>query len=139
MSDIVRCTARTLVAWVRNRRYRAGYRLAQWRRAWRYATDRLSPEDARWIMLDCRLPAGWHPLLILSVEDTIEQAREDIADHLELPRLIADGCARVGDKWESYNDDLWEARRWVIDLAKSYAADEGIALTLLDDEHETAS
>ena len=28
--------------WVRDRRYRAGYRLAQWRRAWRYAIDGLS-------------------------------------------------------------------------------------------------
>lgn len=139
MSDVARRTVGALVAWLRNRRYRAGYRLAQWRRAWRYATDRLSPEDARWIMLDCRLPAGWHPLLVLSVEDTLKQAREDIADHPELPRLIADGCARVGDKWDSYNDDLWEARRWAIDLAKGYAADEGIALTLLDDEREPAS
>jgi hypothetical protein len=134
MSDIVHRTARVFVAWVRNRRYRTGYRLAQWKRAWRYATDRLSSEDAQWIMLDCRFPAGWHPLLVLSVEDTLEQAREHIADHSELPRLIADGCERVGDKWESYNDDLWEARRWAIDLAKEYAAAEGIALVALDDD-----
>ena len=91
------------------------------------------------MMLDCRDPAGWHPLLVLTVEDTLEQAREDFADHPDLPRLIADGCARVADKWESYNDELWEARRWAIGLAKDYAADEGIALTALDDEREPAS
>ncbi len=83
-------------------------------------------------MLDCRDPAGWHPLLVLTVEDTLEQAREDIVDHPALPRLIADGCAHVGDKWESYNNELWEARRWAIDLAKQYAANKGISLVALD-------
>ena len=87
-------------------------------------------------MLDCRYPAGWHPLLVLTVEDTLEQAREDLADHPDLPRLVADGCARVADKWESYNDELWEARRWAISLAKSYAADEGITLVAPDDGHD---
>ena len=50
-------------------------------------------------MLDCRYPAGWHPLLVLTVEDTLEQAREDLADHPDLSRLVADSCARVADKW----------------------------------------
>lgn len=138
MSDVARRTVGALVAWLRNRRYRAGYRLAQWRRAWRYAVDRLSADDAQRMMLDCRYPAGWYPLLVLTVEDTLEQAREDLADHLDLPRLIADGCARVADKWESYNDELWEARRWAIGLAKDYAADEGIALIAREDDREPA-
>lgn len=125
--------------WARDHRYRAGYRIAQWRRAWRYAIGRLSADDAQRLILDCRYPAGWHPLLVLTVEDTLEQAREELADHPELPRLLADGCARVGDKWESYNDELWEARRWAISLAKEYAADEGITLTALDDEREPAN
>ncbi|MHB1205728.1 MAG: hypothetical protein ACYCZX_09190 [Rhodospirillaceae bacterium] len=80
------------------------------------------------LMLDCRHPAGWHPLLILTVEETLEQARETFADHPELSRLIADGCARVGDKWESYGDELFEARRWAIDVMEGYAIDEGITL-----------
>jgi hypothetical protein len=138
MINIVRARS-TLLSWVRDRRYRFRTRLAQWRRAWRYAVDRLSVDDAQRMMLDGRDPAGWYPLLVLTVEDTLGQAREDIADHPDLPRLIADGCACVADKWESYNDELWEARRWAIGLAKDYAADEGIALTLLDDEREPAS
>jgi len=83
-------------------------------------------------------PAGWHPLLVLTVEDTLEQAREEFADHPELPRLIADACFRVGDKWEPYGDELWEARRWAINVALRYAADEGIALARLDDVCEPA-
>lgn len=138
MFDVARCIRSTLPSWARDRRYYFCTHLAQWQRAWRYAIDRLSADDAQRIMLDCRYPAGWYPLLVLTVEDTLEQAREDFADHPELPRLIADGCARVTDKWESYNDELWEARRWAIGLAKDYAADEGIALTLLDDEREPA-
>ena len=136
MFDIIRRTGGIVRVWVRDRCYRFRTRLAQWRRAWRYATNRLSADEAQRIMLDCRDPAGWHPLLVLTVEDTLEQAREDLVDHPELPRLIADGCARVGDKWESYNDELWEARRWAIDLAKGYADDEGITLAPLEDERE---
>jgi hypothetical protein len=138
MSDIARRTTRTLRSWARDHRYRFRTRLAQWRRAWRYAIDRLSADDAQRTMLDCRSPAGWYPLLVLTVEDTLEQAREDFADHPDLPRLIADGCARVADKWESYNDDLWEARRWAIGLARDYAADEGIVLISLEDDRDSA-
>lgn len=138
MFDIAHGTARTLQSWARDRRYRAGCRLSQWQRAWRYAVDRLSADDAQRMMLDCRDSAGWYPLLVLTVEDTLGQAREDLADHPDLPRLIADGCARVADKWESYNDELWEARRWAIGLAKDYAADEGIVLISLEDDREPA-
>lgn len=126
-------------SWARDHRYCIRYRVARWRRGWRYATGRLSADDAQCVTLDCRYPAGWHPLLLLTVEDTLEQACEVIADHPDLPRLIADGCARVGDRWESYNDELWEARRWAISLAREYAADEGITLTALDDEIGSAS
>jgi len=139
MLDIIRRTGGILRVWARDRCYRLRTRLAQWQRAWRYATNRLSADEAQRIMLDCRDPAGWHPLLVLTVEDTLEQAREDLADHPDLPRLIADGCARVGDKWESYNDDLWEARRWAIGLAEDYAADEGIRFVPLEDGREPAT
>ncbi len=87
-------------------------------------------------MLDCRYPAGWHPLLVLTVEGTLEQACEEIADHPDLPRLVADGCARVGDKWEPYSGELLEARCWAINLAKNYAVGEGITFVLLNDEHD---
>ena len=114
-------------------RYRAKARIERLSRAWRYFTGGLTTDDAQRVMLDCRDPAGWHPLLVLTVEDTLEQARETFAYHPELARLIADGCARVGDKWDSYDGELYEARRWAIELAERYAADEGVALVRLDD------
>ena len=91
------------------------------------------------MMFDCRYPAGWHPLLVLTVEDALEQAREELADHPELSRLIADGCACAADKWGSYNDELWEAQRWAISLAKEYAAEEGITLNSLEEERESTN
>ncbi|MGB5083323.1 MAG: hypothetical protein WBO09_01685 [Methylocystis silviterrae] len=44
-----------------------------------------------------------------------------------------DACARVADKWESYNDELYTARRWAIDLTENYARDESIALACHDE------
>jgi hypothetical protein len=107
-------------------------------RAWRYADDTLSAEDAQRIILDCREPTGWPPLLVLSVEDTLQQARGELADHPQLRRLIADACFHVGDKWESHGDELWEARRWAINVALRYAAEEGIASVRLDDGRRAA-
>ena len=139
MSNVARCRLRQVASCVDLCHYRAQTRLARLARAWRYFMERLSVHDAQRVMLDCRASAGWHPLLVLTVEDTIEQARETFADHPDLPRLIADGCARVGDKWESYRDELYEARRWAIDVAEGYATDEGIMLTRLDDEARAAT
>ena len=100
MSDLAQRSYRTLASRIGLWRYRAKARLERLSRAWRYLIGRLSADDAQRIMLDCRYPAGRHPLLVLTVEDTLEQAHETFADHPELPRLIADGCARVGDKWD---------------------------------------
>ncbi len=133
MSDLIKrpCIAATsrLDLW----RYRLTARAQRLSRARGYFTGRLSADDAQWIMFECQRPAGCHPLLTLTVKHTLEQARETFADHPELPRLIADGCERVGDKWESHNDDLYEARRWAIALAEEYAANEGIKLVRLDE------
>jgi hypothetical protein len=112
--------------------YRAKDHARRLRRAWGYFANRLSEDDARTIMNDCERPAGWHPLLILSVESTLAQAHETFADHPDLPRLIAEGCAHVGYKWESYNDDLHHARGWAIEKAQEYAANEGTTLVRLD-------
>jgi len=138
MFDLVEWPCRIVASRLSLWRWRAQDRAQRLSRAWRYFMGRLGADDAQRIMLDCRYVAGWHPLLVLTVADALEQARETFADHPELPRLIADACARVGDKWESYNDELSEARRWAIELAETYAATEGIVLVRLDDAAATA-
>jgi hypothetical protein len=133
MFDLARRPSRTFVSpfglW-RRRTEASGER---WSRAWSYFTVHLSVDDAQQIMLDCRYPAGWHPLLVLTVEDTLAQARQTFAEHPDLPWLIAEGCINVERKWESYNDDLPEARSWAIELVRHYAVDDGIVLSRLDD------
>jgi hypothetical protein len=133
MSDVVGRLLRDLVSGARRFRYRCRARLAHILRAWGYVVGRLSTDDARRIILDCRGLAGWHPLLVLKVEDTLEQVREEFVDHPELPRLIADACFHVGDRWTCSGDELWQARRGAIDVALRYAADEGIVLVRLED------
>ena len=117
-------------------RHRALAWLKRLSRAWRYAIDRLTADDAQCVTLDCLELGGWHPLLILTVEDTLQEAREIFADHPQLPNLIARGCERVGRKWEAYGDELCEARRWAIDLAAGYAIDTGITLVRLGDQRD---
>ena len=137
MFDFVERPYRTVASRLELWCYRAKERAKRLHRAWCYFRDSLSADDAQSILLDCYSPAGWHPLLVLSVEDTLEQARETFADHPDLPRLIADGCERVGNKWESHNDDLYMARNWAIEIAEDYAAQEGITLPLLDEDADS--
>ena len=54
---------------IAHRWFRARYHLARLSRAWAYFRDRLDADEAQRIMLDCEYPAGWHPLLVLTVED----------------------------------------------------------------------
>jgi len=124
---------------IAHRWFRARYRLARLSRAWAYLRDHLDADAAQRVMLDCEYSAGWHPLLVLTVEDTLEQAHEIFADHPDLPRLINDGCARVASKWESYDDELYGARRCAIDLAADYAVAEGVVLTRLEADGDHAA
>jgi hypothetical protein len=103
-------------------------------RAWRYCIGCPTAEDAQTIMLDCRRPAGGYPLLLLYDGDVLEQARVIYTDHAELPRLIADGCARVEEKWESHNGELDMATCWAIELAEDYARVNGIKLILREED-----
>jgi hypothetical protein len=123
------------IAWrISGARYRTAVGFKRLARAWGYFTGRLRADDAQRIMLDCEPAARRYPLLILTVEDTLREAREIFADHPELPRLIAGGCADVARKWESHNDELYTARGWAIGLAIRYATEEGIRLIRLSDE-----
>jgi hypothetical protein len=128
------------IAWrISGARYRTAAGLRRLARAWGYFTGRLGADDAQRIMLDCEPAAGRYPLLILAVEDTLQEAREIFADHPELPRLIAGGCAGVAHKWESHNDELYTARGWAIGIALRFAAQEGIRLARLGEEDDAVN
>lgn len=85
-------------------------------------------DDAQSIMFDCELPAGWFPLLTLTVDDTLDQALEEYSEHPDLRRLIEEACTHVGSEWEQSNDDLYHARCWAMEKVREYAAIEGIEL-----------
>ena len=136
MFDRVKQSLNAMTSGISRVRYRTTASLNRLARAWGYFRGRLSEDDAQRIMLDCRHAAGWYPLLILTVEDTLQEARETFVDHPELPRLIADGCVGVAHKWEPHNDELYTARGWAIGLALRFAEEEGITLTRLSEEGE---
>jgi hypothetical protein len=117
-------------------RFLLRHRWARWRRAWLYARDRLSADDAQQVFVDCEIPAGWFPLLLLAVDDALDNALAAYEDHPDLRRLLADGCAHVHRKWDDPGDNLHIASEWAIECALDYARDEGITLVLrtADDE-----
>jgi hypothetical protein len=118
---------------LRNYRFRWRIHIERYCRAWRYALNALSTEDAQRVLIDCEYRAGRYPLLTLTVDDTLEQALEVLVDHPDLRRLIVDGCEHVSRKWQSYGDELYAARSRAIELATQYAIDEDITFLRRDD------
>jgi hypothetical protein len=101
-------------------------------RAWRYAFQTLSEDDAQTIILDCEPAAGWRALLTLADAGVLEQARTLYADHPALNVLVAEACTHVARKWENHSDDLHQAESWALDLVAQYATDLAINLVPLD-------
>ena len=128
MSSIVSSPSPWLTDTVRWWCYRLSRTFERFQRAVQYATGHLSADNAQHIMLDCCFGAGWHPLQILDVQETLAEAREIFTDHPALPHLIAAACSRVASKWEGNGDDSHEARRWAIEIAEEYAAHTNIKL-----------
>lgn len=126
---------RTIVQRLRGSRFfwRCRTRIERAGRAWRYATETMTADDAQRITWDCRYIAGWHPLATLCTESVLECAREVYEDHPALARLVADACDRVGDKWEDYGESASAAGDWALEIVAEYAAQEGIELTKLED------
>jgi len=97
-------------------------------RAWAYLAGRLNAADAQQVIRDCRCPAGWHPLMVLTVDDVLAQARRTFVDRPELPWLAAEACLHVERRWCSYGDELEQAQAWAVELMQRYAPDDGIVL-----------
>ena len=119
--------------------YRMRTRLKRFRRACAYMAGNLSRDAAQWVIIDCEDRAGWYPLLILSAEDALDRAREIFVDHPDLPSFIAEGCAKVRRKWESYGDEISHAIEWAIDNAEEFAASEDIIFVKREDEEDAAA
>jgi hypothetical protein len=66
--------------------YRLKYRARRLRQTWGFFTGRPARTTPTASCSMSATPRGWQPLLILTVEDTLEQASETYADHPELRR-----------------------------------------------------
>src|ERR1700757_4796775 len=77
-------------------------RLQRWRRAWRYATDTMTADDAAWIRQRCQDVEGLWPLEAITVEDVLRDARERWRDHPALEALAYDAAERTADKWGGF-------------------------------------
>jgi hypothetical protein len=128
MSDTVYSTRWTPVLALELWRRRLCRHIARAGRAWAYLAGRLTAADAQQVIRDCQGPAGWHPLMVLTVGDVLAQARKTFADHPDLPWLVAEACLHVERRWCSHADELERAQSWAIELVQRYAPDDGFVL-----------
>jgi hypothetical protein len=128
MSDTITRACWTLTVPLELWRRRIVRRVASAGRAWAYLAGQLSVAEAQQVIRDCRSPAGWHPLTILTVDDVLALARRTFIDHPELPWLAAEACLHVERRWYSGGDDLEQAQSWAVELMQRYAPDDGIML-----------
>ena len=96
--------------------------------AWRLARSRLTEEDARALYLQCQNKLGWYTLDLLTTNDAIEAAREVFNDNPELPRLIAEACATVGQRWNA-TENTAKARERVFELAETLSKTEDLLIS----------
>jgi hypothetical protein len=103
-----------------------------------YARGRLTSDQAHQLRYECQQISGCYPLETIDTESTLEAFRGCYGDHPELPRLVRDACARVGDKWSSCGHVTDAAQDWAFDLVHEYAAAEGITLPAGETEEVAA-
>ncbi len=104
------------------------------RRAFAYATGRLSEDAAQEIILDCRDTAGWYPLLTIAPADVLDTAIGRYGDPaLALKPYLPAACEYVARKWDA-GDDCWNAHDWALDTAREFAAHDGIDLDKAKDD-----
>ena len=106
--------------------YRQLWLLKRWRLAWRYASGRLTVDDAQTIFGQVKEVAGWYPLDILGVDDVLELARDRWGDHPRLPGWAATACGRVYDKWDSSPEYHCHAEEMAMTKIEGYAEDSGV-------------
>lgn len=106
------------------------------RRAFAYATGRLSEDEAQTLICEIRDVAGWYDLMTISPRSVLENA---IAIHgdkaLRLKPYLDAACDRVSRKWDC-GDDWGFALDFALETATEYAAHDGV--TLEDDTNQPA-
>jgi len=109
-------------------------RLQRRRRAWRYAIDTMTAEDAGWIRHRCQAVEGFWPLEAIDAEGVLREARDRWHDHPALEHLAYDAVERIANKWSGSGDISCEARGCAIDLIAYYARTQGIELIERDND-----
>ncbi len=102
--------------------------IKRWRRAWAYARNRMTQDDASWIAYECDIAAGSFTLVSIETDDVLDLARDRWGDVPELRALADAATRRVWNKWSSSGDERNAAIDWAIDLIAEYAREDGIEL-----------
>lgn len=103
-------------------------RIRHWRRAFAYATGRLSSGQAQDIILDCQHIAGWYALMTITPDDVLDSALSQYGNQARaLDPYLAAACQYVARKWEG-GEEYSCAQDWVLDTTREYAAQDGIDL-----------
>ena len=108
--------------------YRVKNRLKHLARAWRYATGRMTKEDASWIAYECDVHAGCFPLVSIDVDGVMDLALDKWEDNPKLEDFARDAVCRVWNKWSSSGDEQSAAIDWAMDLIAEYAKEDGVEL-----------
>lgn len=122
--------------WINIELYRLQQHLSRWQRAWAYATDRMTKDQASQMAYDCQAPAGSFSLISLDVDGVLEDASNTYMDHPDLERLCAEAVQRVASKFDDYTEVRSSCSDWALDLVVQYAKQEGVELTLIEDGTE---
>ncbi len=104
------------------------YRYRHLRRAFAYARNCLSSDDAQQVILDCRDAAGWYSLMELAPDDVLDMAISRHGDSaLSLKPYLPSACEYAARKWEC-GDDYYHALDFALDTALGFAAQDGIEI-----------
>jgi hypothetical protein len=128
-------------SWLARRYWRLRWewseRFKRWRLAYRFASRQLTEDEAFDLSRAAMSVHGCYPLAELSVESTLERAREQYGDNPALEQLVRDACARVWSKWSGdCGDTSGAAEDWAMNLVRDYADSRGIELI---DQYELES
>jgi hypothetical protein len=112
------------------------FRLKRLSRAASYAAARLSPADAKAIILDCEPVWRCHALMHLSEASVMDDAEDGYGEAAHLLRpYIAEACIHVADRWQPGEENL-TALEWALDHALERAWNDGIGLN--EPKHQPA-